>query len=409
MTNPFRLLRLALVAALLTAAPLAGCEVEVGIGDRRLPLAAADEVEPGALDILFVIDSSGSMCEEQASLALSFYDPDCPIEDLLDVPDALLQPTPGVLEALTPVCGFSQILAAYDRDFRVGVVTTDVSDCDNDFDQASTGFCSFAAADAAHWGRRPQRGCLVAPPGAEKKFVERTDDDVVGRFIDTLQGVGVYGTGFERGLDAAQAFLDPTIDKAVGCEDDAASFLRDGAKLLIVFVTDEDDCSHDDGAFGYDATRDDTCEGTAGSAPFDAKECYSRRELLAPVQRYADFFRSVKGPDRAGDVQVAVIAGGVYVEQDELVAAGCRAGEEGIDAVCTTTDGSSTNPSLCDPDVVGDGTPCCTADPGSRYFELQRALVAPDADEDDTALAESICSDQYQDAMVGFVTATEAP
>jgi hypothetical protein len=393
-----------------TIAPLilaAACTYELEVGDRQLPLAAAEQVEQGAVDILFVIDSSGSMCEEQASLASSFYDPDCPIDDLMDVPDALLQPNPGVLEALTPVCGFSQILAAYDRDFRVGVVTTDVSDCDNDYDQAASNVCDFATVGAATWGRRPQRGCLVAPPGATKKFVERSDVDVVPRFIDTLQSVGTFGTAYERGMDAAQAFLDPSIAKAPGCADDAASFLRDDARLLVVFVTDEDDCSHDADAFGYDPTGQDDCSVQASNAgTYDATDCYTRRELLAPVDRYADFLRGLKGPGRAGDVQVAVIAGGVYVEQDKIVAAGCRAGALGIDALCTTTDGNSMNPTLCDPDVIGEDTPCCTADPGRRYFELQSAVAAsPDA----PPLTESICAEQYQDAMVAFVAATEHP
>ena len=71
------------------------------------------------------------------------------------------------------------------------------------------------------------------------------------------------------------------------------------------------------------------------------------------------------------------------------------------------TEGNSGNPTICDPDAP-EGEECCTADPGGRYLALAQALASADHDDDDEpALAESICAAEYQGAMVGFIAATE--
>ena len=102
-----------------------------------------------ASDILIVIDNSGSMQEEQSRLAAAFINETaaCPInknelkdfarcKDDPSVPVCrFANPSPEVLEAPAPDglrdCGFIQVLSAFENDFRIGVITTDVGLCDN--------------------------------------------------------------------------------------------------------------------------------------------------------------------------------------------------------------------------------------------------------------------------------------
>lgn len=70
-------------------------------------------------------------------------------------------------------------------------------------------------------------------------WVEATTPDAEERFAD-LVAVGTESLGLEMGLEAALlALSDPWLT------DDNGSFVRDGASLSVVFVSDEDDLSPD--------------------------------------------------------------------------------------------------------------------------------------------------------------------
>ncbi|MBC8073892.1 MAG: VWA domain-containing protein [Deltaproteobacteria bacterium] len=167
-----------------------------------------------AVDILFVVDNSGSMGGEQATLARSF------------------RSFVEVLEA-------QQVGANY----RIGVTTTAgdgllrATSCRerlNDFLFEWT----FGTLDER------QRGCLdhcaieslaLADPWVEKS--EGTTNLPPGIAIaDALQCVGppgINGPGFERPLEGMYQVIT----------NDTAGFLRDDALLAVIFLTDEADCS----------------------------------------------------------------------------------------------------------------------------------------------------------------------
>src|SRR5207248_7519381 len=66
--------------------------------------------------------------------------------------------------------------------------------------------------------------------------------------------VGVDGSGKEQPFQAARlALSDRLLDTNAG-------FLRDGARLAIIFLTDEDDCSDSKAPF---ATTNDSCHQKA--------------------------------------------------------------------------------------------------------------------------------------------------
>jgi hypothetical protein len=288
------------------------------------------------VDILFIIDNSGSMAEEQARLAKNF-------------------PT------------FIDALAGMGADYRIGITTTDVAHpgCGADGTPEDGALvlrsCTEAVAAGAfkNGGTDAQSACtdqctlsaeqLALRPGADGKthpWLEST------RGATNLQtGVamaeafacygpqGIDGCGFESPLEAMKL----AIEKARG--EGGSGFMRDEALLSVVLVTDETDCSATpstdifttNDAFWNDETprlSSSTCwrAGVActGAGP-DFTECHaqdysaegepgvSRPEdaALRPIDGYIDFLAGLRadtadigdtGP-HARDVLMSLIAG----------------------------------------------------------------------------------------------------
>ncbi len=344
-------------------------------------------------DILIVVDNSASMCEEQANLRNNFFLDGCAI----DVNDP---PSPAdVTDEMLAGCGFVQALYAFDLDFRLGVITTDVGLCDNRTLQAGKAerACEGVEPD---WGRRPQRGCLQAPADAERKYLQRGDADLDDKFAAILAGVKTYGSAIERGLDATQAFIDADTPHDE-CRTDRDDFLRDDAALVVIYLTDEDDCSHPaTGAFG-DETTTDTCDGFGDTLNQtwgdNATACYANKDQLTPVDDYVAALQQVK----EGRVRVAVIAGGEPVADSDPVryaAADCRIDAAGgPDTMCTAPRGQGGPFVLTSPasDCFGlDPSACCIADAGERYYQLAAGFDAS------VVRTDSICKDSYQQTML---------
>lgn len=172
-------------------------------------------IDPQKLDILFVIDNSNSMREEQE----------------------------GVARELTAFVDEVKKGGGVDQDFRVGVVTTSVYL----HRPGPTG--GFIVQDYPL-----QAGKLQAVPdmgadggvqlgtGTERVLVG-TDPQLVDKF-SRLVKVGTFGSGQETPLEAARlALLDPKVAGVPLENGGNGGFLRDRARLLVVVVTDEDDCS----------------------------------------------------------------------------------------------------------------------------------------------------------------------
>ncbi|MCB9662637.1 MAG: hypothetical protein H6732_00840 [Alphaproteobacteria bacterium] len=225
----------ALVLALIVLAACANDIVSLG-GVRQIDTwqqAPTDEV-----DILFVVDNSNSMELEQNLLA----------------------------------AGFDAFISRVDEaniDFHLGVITT-----------------AFLYDD-------PDRGVLRGDPRILTRDSTRIDAntgellDYVGLFRERAL-VGLRGSGREKGLEAASFALSTTMTSTGGPNE---GFLRPSANLLVVFVSDEDDCS-DEGRLGAEA---------------DNLDCYRKSELLTPVSTFVRRFEALKGNERV--VQVAAIVG----------------------------------------------------------------------------------------------------
>jgi hypothetical protein len=195
-------------------------------------------VDQGRVDMLFVVDDSGSMAEEQAALAMEF---------------------PRLLRKLTSGDHDEDGMAEQERvtDLHLGVVSTDlgaigVIGIDN---------CEGVGGDAllSRSGTAPE--CAAEYPVFLSYEAATTDAAQLGLDFGCIATLGTEGCGYEQQLEAALKALwpssDPTItfaaldfEHSLGRGDrENAGFLRNGADgglaatLAIVLVTDEDDCS----------------------------------------------------------------------------------------------------------------------------------------------------------------------
>jgi hypothetical protein len=179
---------------------LPGCKIENSI-IRDKGTDTFYQVEVDEVDILFVVDNSASMQEEQAALASGFE-------------------------------SFVSELELANANFHIGVISTSQDTTD------------------------PERGYLLG----DTPYLT-AEDDYLTEFRKRVE-LGTNGSDKEKGLQAAAYALSPEMLVTYN-----GSFLRPEANLLVIIVSDEEDCS-DDGKL--DA--------------LDSAACYEQPELLTPVQ-----------------------------------------------------------------------------------------------------------------------------
>jgi len=213
-----------------TLVALQGCSACDSVPPTSLEACQASQVLPDKVqtDILFVIDDSGSMSQEQANLAAS-----------LDTFITAL--------AASPV----------QNEFRIAVTNTSIE-----------GFTTVAnPVPAQAYTAGPAAG-VPYPDGAAVAITQLGGVGVSGDFIyDTALYPQTGGWGGNRVLDAGMASLqqDFVANVLVGTRgsgreqpfraarlaltsrlaDANGGFLRPGARLAVFFLTDEDDCSGD--------------------------------------------------------------------------------------------------------------------------------------------------------------------
>jgi hypothetical protein len=405
-----------------------------------------------AADILIVIDNSGSMQDKQDNLVANFLNQNpqqCPLTDLANIPTQFQNPARELYTGNGPLaqCGFIQLLAAFQSDFRVGVITSDVGLCDNRlpaeqaqfFCQANQTAPECQGTTGGGWGFRPQRGCLQpdGPPGTVDKVIAASDlkaggakADLAQRFKDTLTNIRTFGSPYERELDAAAIFLQqvPGVEANPSCKGDFDLFRRQDAALTVIFLSDENDCSHDlPGATIGDELKDEICgEFTqpqpgqtcdAGCKAFNSfisnnspDKCYANvgtpQEDASPkLSPVTDYRTALLAADP--NVKVAVIAGGLGAPGN-VTAGGCVSGSDGNPkgGTCRPSGGlenftASGQP--CDPSAQGAQFPdgCCLGDPGTRYFDLANSTGK-------TKATDSVCNASFRASMLDIAALVAA-
>jgi hypothetical protein len=162
---------------------------------------------PVKLDLLFMIDDSPSMAEEQSNLARNF---------------------PRLIEALGKMpSGFP--------DLHLGVVSSDMGAGAS----VVSGTCANTQGKAGSLQARPGCGLdtshgryLIAPADGSPANYQ---GDIAEVFA-CLAELGTSGCGFEHQLQAVRMALSGFVSGNEG-------FLRPEAHLAVVYITDEDDCS----------------------------------------------------------------------------------------------------------------------------------------------------------------------
>jgi hypothetical protein len=173
-------------------------------------------------------------------------------------------------EQATLASGFASFgdeLEISGTDFHIGVITT-----------------SFEYTN-------PLRGALQGDP----PFLTAADDFEI-EFQERATAVGVEGSDKEKGLEAASWAVSPAMTAPNGVN---AGFIRSSAQLLIVFVSDEEDCS-DNGAL----------EGQSPEA------CYTEDDQLIPVIEIVEELQDLK--DDPSRVTVSAIVGQTDPECPEV-------------------------------------------------------------------------------------------
>ncbi len=157
----------------------------------------AASTAPSKIDVLFVIDNSGSMAGEQATLAAGFAD-------------------------------FIRAFQAKAVDFHLGVITTDVQN-----------------TNASDWANRmpagfinPNRGDLLSRSAGQRFLTSATPN--LNAAFSSLTNVGTRGSGAEQGLKSLGYFLEAGKLGAGGTN---AGFVREDALLSIVVLSDENECT----------------------------------------------------------------------------------------------------------------------------------------------------------------------
>ena len=173
------------------------------------------------VDLLFVIDDSGSMADNQDSLIASF---------------------PGFVAAM-------QTKLATAQSYHIGVVTTD------DYWHNPTG-CNEIGSLITHTGGPLSTMGQCGPFAGGSSWMSELDPNLPSSFACTAK-VGSGGSSDERVARAIMNALDPARSQPGKCN---AGFLRKESLLVIVLITDEDDVED-----GCDATFGCQSYGSGGT------------------------------------------------------------------------------------------------------------------------------------------------
>jgi hypothetical protein len=337
------------------------------------------------VDLLFMIDNSGSMSEEQASLAMQIprlvrvlatgdRNPDV---------DADGDGTPNDIGDDFPAV----------RSLQIGVVSSDmgvggfnVDTCRENPNFGDNGLL-------LHSGNTASSGCMASYPSFLEFERDVTDPDTYARDVNCIAALGTGGCGFEQQLESVLKAVTPST-----CNDPWCSFAMntrghaDGPNLgflrgpltsepesllAVIMLTDEEDCSVADPAI-Y----------TAGDTP--NLRCFSNPNMVHATSRFVDGLLATRSsPDLLVFAAIAGVptnATSSTMSFDQILDAPEM--REEIDP----TDRSKLRPSC---NVVGRGV----AYPPRRIVQVARDLERRGA----SAVIESICQADFTPALNAII------
>ncbi len=268
------------------------------------------------IDMLWVIDNSGSMCQEQDTLATNFklfideidktnldfhiavttthmaknYAPEPvaqpghiqstpqPIpgfdQTCIKTIDSQGKPIDGEFEPLKKsIAAAVKCMATPDESFNALTTADFICATQNTMGCEIAGKCGGAGPKCAMKHLFPDEASYRAIPkvlkSADYKNGNRLDVDKLKNDFACMSFVGTRGHGIEKGLAAALEATKPELtggpvddDQVEGYNPSAPNhgFLRKNSRFALIFVTDENDCSHDGTLDENSSCGDATCE-----------------------------------------------------------------------------------------------------------------------------------------------------
>lgn len=177
------------------------------------------------VDLLFVIDNSGSMEDEQANLVASF---------------------PGFIDAMQSTLSDTQ-------GYNVGVISSDLYGGDLG--------CFQEGALITRTAGQGSSNAQCDPYASGKRFMTEADD-LADKFACAAQ-VGIDGDGNERPMQTMLAAASDAMNAPGACNE---GFVRDDALLVVVIITDEEDDHEQMGCMGGTVNADPQ-PGSNGEPP----------------------------------------------------------------------------------------------------------------------------------------------
>jgi hypothetical protein len=291
-----------MIKALSLSLLLGGCTLEASVGtsDERPQVALVPVTVVNDVDILFVIDDS-------------------PLGNL-ELQQSLQQAFPSFVQALGGSAGLLPSV-------HIGVVTTDLGTKGVDDAEPGPGIgsgpgsCSGSgkSGNLQTNGTTLVTGTFISDIDTGGGVRETNYTGTLTDAFNAISSVGAAGCGFEQPLHAAK--------RALANNPANVGFLRENARLTVIFVANEDDCSvshstlmgADTASLGplqsFRCTRFGVICDEGGKTPDqmnavgDKSSCHSSpsTEYLTSVQATADFLKSLKRDPR--DITVGAIGG----------------------------------------------------------------------------------------------------
>jgi hypothetical protein len=273
----------------------------------------------------------------------------------------------------------------------IGVASVAIADdailCDATGVQCPPGWtCEGIGADAGVGSCHSDGAPEIACPGLEATWAEASWDfsnPDIAEQASCLTQQGIAGCGWEQPLAAAAAALT---------RNDQVEFLGDADLLAVLVVSDEDDCSLEDGQ-GMFAT-----EEIADQSAMKANiACGEHQEFLFSPERFYDAFSEAAGWYNVVFAAIVGVpnqgAGGAACQGrgDQLTS--CFDQDVMLD-IPQQVDGTwFYAPACTNPEASPGGT---VAEPGGRYVVLARDHFA------DAGYVSSICNADWSPAMAEF-------
>jgi hypothetical protein len=330
-------------------------------------------------DILFVVDNSFSMSGKQERLAQA------------------LATFTARLDALDPPV-----------DYQVAVVTTSIFErfgaCGPNGDANAAARCNsdwgapgYVCSGAACLRSFPaEDGKLRVAPGNPGAVLQRSAADAAtfnGWVARDVQA-GIEGARQPQGFQAMKLALSGST----------SGFVRDGAKVVVAFFSDAEDCSDPEQRFSAlekDA-QGNVVDRCAQQAASDGTSVIS----LEPVSRYVNFLRGMRNADGSfKEVQVAAIVSLKDGTREPGLCTNptCRARCDGPERqqACQARCAGAASFELCMADcTAGCKTFCDGQVPARRYLEMVTAFEG---------IAASICSDDASGPLARLASVIGIP